>query len=76
MSEDELKTLVSLAQRARSRDFVACRGELQGHRGVIIYSFLDAASASAFHRKRQAEARSLLLEIWDKTPREVREYYE
>jgi hypothetical protein len=80
MSENELKTLVALAQQSRSRKgtqgFVACRGEMKGQTAIIIYSFRDAASAAAFQKSRQIEANPLRLEILDSAPRDVREFYQ
>jgi hypothetical protein len=78
MTESELSALVALAQHSRAtrsaRGLVACRGEMEGQPGIIVYSFRDAPSAAAFHMKRQIEARPMRLEVLDKTPREVREY--
>jgi hypothetical protein len=76
MSQSELNNLVAFAQRSRYRGFVACRGEMHGQTGVIIYSFLDPASAAAFHKKRQIEAKPLRLEVLDSNPKEVREFHE
>jgi hypothetical protein len=80
MTANELSTLVALAQHARyrksAREFVGCRGEMEGQLGILIYSFRDAASAAAFQRKRQIEASPLRLEILDRTRNEVREYHE
>ncbi len=80
MTESELSTLVALAQQARHREgtprFVACRGEMDGQTGIIVYSFSDAGTAAAFLRRRQIEAHPLRLEILDKRPGEVREYHE
>jgi hypothetical protein len=78
MTESELDTLVALVQQSRYRKgtpwFLACRGELEGQTGVIVYSFSDAANAAAFHMRRQIEAKPPRLEILDKKPGEVREY--
>jgi hypothetical protein len=49
---------------------------MEGQTGVIVYSFRDAASASAFQMRRQIEAKPLRLEILDKLPNEVLEYHE
>jgi hypothetical protein len=80
MTENELNTLVALVQPLRYKKgtpgFLACRGEMEGQTGIVVYSFIDAASAAAFHMKRQIEARPLRLEILDSKPNEVREYYE
>jgi len=78
MTESELKTLVALTQQTRlkkrTQQFIACRGEMEGQTGIIVYSFADAPSAAAFQIKRQIEARPPRLEILDKSPSEVREY--
>ena len=80
MNESELSTLVAFARHSRygerTQGFVVCRGEMDGQTGVIIYSFKDAASASAFQMKRQIQASPLRLEILDSRPSEVREYHE
>ena len=80
MTESELSTLVALAQHARDRKctqgLIGCRGEMTGQTGIIVYTFVDAASAAAFQKRRQIEAKPLRLEIRDKMPREVREYIE
>jgi hypothetical protein len=80
MSQSELNTLVAFAQQSRYRTgtqgFVACRGEMQGQVGIIIYSFQDAISAAAFQKKRQVEANPWRLEILDSNPREVREHHQ
>jgi hypothetical protein len=80
MTESELSTLVALALQSRSRrgaqGFIACRGEMEGQTGIIIYSFSNVASAAAFQMRRQIEAKPLRLEILDKMPSEVREYLE
>jgi hypothetical protein len=80
MSENELSTLVALAQHSRYREgtqgFIACRGEMAGQTGILVYSFRDAASAAAFQMRRQIQARPLRLEILDNLPSEVREYHQ
>ena len=80
MTESELSTLVALAQHSRGRrctqGLIGCRGEMDGQTGVIVYLFRDATSAATFHMRRQIEAKPLRLEVWDKTPTEVREYIE
>jgi hypothetical protein len=78
MTERDLNALVALTQQSRNRrgpqGFIGCRGEMDGQTGIIVYSFTDATSAAAFHMKRQVEAKPWRLEVWDKRPREVREY--
>jgi hypothetical protein len=80
MSETELSSMVALTNRSRHiqgiTGFVTCWGEMDGQMGVIVYSFRDAASAATFQGRRQIEAKPLRLEILDKSPTEVREYYE
>jgi hypothetical protein len=80
MTQSELTTRVALAQHSRSsrtmRGLVGCRGELDGQTGIIVYSFQSAASAAAFHMRRQIESQPMRLEILDKVPTEVREYVE
>jgi hypothetical protein len=80
MSENELATLVAFAQHSRNRKgaqgFIACRGEMEGQTGVLVYTFRDAACAAVFQMRRQIEARPLRLEILDHRPSEVREYHE
>lgn len=53
---------------------LGCRGELKGQTGIVVYAFRDAECASRFQRRRQVEAKPLMLEILDKIPNEVREY--
>jgi len=80
MSENELSTLVAFAQHSRNRKglqgFIACRGEMEGQIGILVFSFRDAASAAAFQMRRQIETKPLRLEILDKMPNEVREFHE
>jgi hypothetical protein len=78
MTENELSTLVTLAQHSRDRrgtqGLIGCRGEMEGQTGILVYSFRDATCAAAFHMRRQTEARPLRLEVLDRRPSEVREY--
>jgi hypothetical protein len=80
MSANELNAFVTFAQHSRFREgtrgFIACRGEMEGQTGIIVYSFRDAASAACFQMRRQIQASPMRLEILDNTPREVREYHE
>jgi hypothetical protein len=78
MTQSDLSTRIALAQYSRhgrgTQGLIGCRGELDGQTGIIIYLFQNAASATAFHMRRQIEARPLRLEILDRVPNEVREY--
>jgi hypothetical protein len=80
MTDTELSTLVAMVQQSRHRKgtpgLIACRGEMEGQTGIIVYSFIDADSAAAFQMKRQIEASPLRLEILDQKANEVREYCE
>jgi hypothetical protein len=79
MTQSDLTTRITLAQHSRHKStqgLIACRGELEGQTGVIVYSFQNAATAAAFQMRRQIEAQPLRLEILDRIPTEVREYVE